>query len=85
MFRNFTTNRLVTANIGNIRKGEIVRTRLGICLKKARYQSLVDAMAAARKAMFRLHPYRCRLCRDYHLTSRTKGMFVGRKSDKVAP
>lgn len=81
MFRNFTRNRLVTANI---RKGTIIRTRLGICLKKKRFQSLAEAMAASRNAPFRLNPYRCRLCRDYHLTGRTKGMFVSRKSDTAA-
>jgi hypothetical protein len=78
-------NRPDTVNIGNIRKGTIVRTRLGICVKKKRYQSLEQAALAGNNGPLRLRPYRCRLCRQYHLTSRTKGMFVGRKSDKAAP
>jgi hypothetical protein len=28
----------------------------------------------AEKATFPLRPYRCELCRQFHLTSRTKGM-----------
>ncbi len=62
-----------------------MRTRLGICVKKKRYQSLGEAALASDRAPFALRPYRCALCRDYHLTSRTKGMFAGRKSDKAAP
>ena len=77
-------NRRDTANIGTIRKGAKVRTKLGICVKKARYQSLEGAVSAARDAPFTLRPYRCDLCRHYHLTSRTKGMFAGRKCDKAA-
>ena len=78
-------NRPDTVNIGNIRKGAFVRTRLGICVKKKRFQSLEEAIGAGGESPFGLRPYRCRLCRDYHLTSRTKGMFVGGKSDKAAP
>ena len=62
----------------------MVRTSLGTCLKKARFRSLEEARSAAQGAPFRLSPYRCALCRDYHLTSRTKGMFVGRKCDTAA-
>jgi len=35
-------------------------------------------MAVAAAASVRLRPYRCDLCRQYHLTSRTKGMRVPR-------
>ena len=62
-----------------------MRTNFGTCSRKKRYTSEQDAACAAAAAPFMLHPYRCALCRDYHLTSRTKGMFVGRKSDKAAP
>jgi len=49
-----------------------------------RFVSLEDALLASRDVPFTLRPYRCRLCRQYHLTSRTKGMFVGHKWDKAA-
>jgi len=51
-----------------------VRTRPGICAKKRRYGSEQSAIAAALAARVTLRPYRCGLCRHYHLTSRTKGM-----------
>jgi hypothetical protein len=53
-----------------------MRTRPGICAKKARYASEAEAWAVIRKARVVLRPYRCGLCRAYHLTSRTKGMRV---------
>ena len=62
-----------------------MRTTLGTCVRKARYASAAAAALASRAAPFALRPYRCGLCRQYHLTSRTKGMFVARKSDKAAP
>jgi hypothetical protein len=52
-----------------------MRTRLGICLKKARYASQSEALAAAARAGVPLRPYRCGLCRRFHLTSRTKGLW----------
>lgn len=55
-----------------------MRTRPGICQRKARYESEEAALEVAAKAPFPLRPYRCALCRDYHLTSRTKGMRVPR-------
>jgi hypothetical protein len=51
-----------------------MRTRSGICLRKTRFATQDDALAAAAKAPFSLRPYRCTLCRQWHLTSRTKGM-----------
>jgi len=51
-----------------------MRTRPGICRRKARYASEKAAQEVAAKAPFPLRPYRCELCRNWHLTSRTKGM-----------
>jgi hypothetical protein len=53
-----------------------MRTSFGICQKKARYQSEQEAIEVALRADVPLRPYRCELCRKYHLTSRTKGMRV---------
>ncbi len=50
-----------------------MRTRLSVCERKARYRSQEDALAIARAADIVLHPYRCDRCRQFHLTSRTKG------------
>ena len=55
-----------------------MRTSLGICNRKARYATEQDAQRVAQRATITLRPYRCDLCRQYHLTSRTKGMFVTR-------
>lgn len=55
-----------------------MRTTLGICRKKARYATLEDAWAVIHRADVVLRPYRCPLCRRFHLTSRTKGMQVRR-------
>jgi hypothetical protein len=55
-----------------------MRTRPRICHRKSRYESDTDALAAAEKAPFPLRPYRCELCREWHLTSRTKGMKLPR-------
>jgi hypothetical protein len=57
-----------------------MQTKLGTCLKKARYRSEGDAWAVIRRANIILRPYRCALCRQYHLTSRTKGMRIPRSS-----
>jgi len=51
-----------------------MRTRPAICRRKARFQTEEEALLAAEKAPMPLRPYRCGLCRRYHLTSRTKGM-----------
>jgi hypothetical protein len=53
-----------------------VRTRPGVCQRKARYSSEAAALEVAARAPFPLRPYRCGLCRQFHLTSRTKGMKV---------
>lgn len=49
-------------------------TRIGICRRKARFETEDAALAVAERAPFALRPYRCELCRGYHLTSRTRGM-----------
>jgi hypothetical protein len=51
-----------------------MRTRPGICRSKSRYESEAAALRVAESAPFALRPYRCGLCRGWHLTSRTKGM-----------
>lgn len=53
-----------------------MRTRPGICLRKARYETEEAAWAVIRRADIVLRPYRCALCRRFHLTSRTKGMRI---------
>ncbi len=58
-----------------------VHTKLGICMKKARYRTEQEALAVAMAADIRLRPYRCALCRAYHLTSRTKGKRIPRPAD----
>ena len=51
-----------------------MKTRPGICNRKKTFATLEDAEAVAAKAPFTLRAYRCELCCQYHLTSRTKGM-----------
>ncbi|MEP3049806.1 MAG: hypothetical protein ABJP48_10395 [Erythrobacter sp.] len=60
-----------------------MKTKLSICRKKTRYSSIDAAQDAAREAPFKLRAYRCDLCRQFHLTSRTKGMKTPR--DEIAP
>jgi hypothetical protein len=54
------------------------KTRLSICNRKARYPSEQGALLAASRATITLRPYRCDRCRQFHLTSRTKGKRVPR-------
>lgn len=58
-----------------------MRTTLGICTRKARYKTEQEARDAAERTDLVLRPYRCELCRDYHLTSRTKGMRIPKPAD----
>ena len=51
-----------------------MKTRPGICNGKKRYASENEALVVASSAAVTLRPYRCALCRQWHLTSRTKGM-----------
>jgi hypothetical protein len=69
-----------------------MKTRLSICNRKARYPSGREAYLAAAAASIDLRPYRCDRCRQFHLTSRTKGKRVPRplfaktpNDDKAAP
>jgi hypothetical protein len=60
-------------------------TRPGVCAAKRRYASEAEAIAVARAASVTLRPYRCAICRKWHLTSRTKGMkwFKGRAGEET--
>jgi hypothetical protein len=51
-----------------------MKTRPGVCMAKRRYPSADQAERLAEAASITLRPYRCALCRQWHLTSRTKGM-----------
>ncbi|MDP8913353.1 MAG: hypothetical protein M3N39_07235 [Pseudomonadota bacterium] len=62
-----------------------MRTRLSICVKKARYGSEQDALLAARRSGLPLRAYRCDRCRQFHLTSRTRGKRVPRLADASLP
>ncbi len=62
-----------------------MRTRLSICVKKARYASEQDALLAGRRSGLPLRPYRCDRCRQFHLTSRTKGKWVPGLADERLP
>lgn len=56
-----------------------MRTRLSICRKKTRFRSEADALLVVQAADVPLRPYRCDRCRQFHLTSRTKGKRVPRR------
>lgn len=62
-----------------------MRTRLSICLKKARYRTGADALAAAGQFGLPLRPYRCDRCGLFHLTSRTRGKRVPRSQREAGP
>jgi hypothetical protein len=53
-----------------------MRTRLSVCARKARYASEQDALTAIRCSGLTLRPYCCDRCRQFHLTSRTKGKWL---------
>ena len=55
-----------------------MKTRLGVCRRKARYASAADARQAAEDAGLALFAYRCDRGDHYHLTSRSKGRRVPR-------
>jgi hypothetical protein len=57
-----------------------MRTRLSICIRKARYATRHEALAFAERVGLPLKPYRCDRCAKFHLTSRTKGKFSGHAS-----
>ena len=56
----------------------MVRTKLSICIKKARFMSEQDALVVAQRADYPLRPYRCDRCKQFHLTGRTKDKRVVR-------
>jgi hypothetical protein len=58
-----------------------VRTKLSICIKKARFPSEQDALVVVKRSGLPLRPYRCDRCWQFHLTSRTKGKRMPRLSD----
>ena len=64
---------------------EVTRTRLAICLRKARYPTAGAAHLAAGGATITLRPYRCDRGDHFHLTSRTKGKRVPRPPSHQAP
>jgi len=45
-------------------------------VRKKRFGSAGEALDHARAAGLVLRPYRCDRCRQFHLTSRTKGKWV---------
>jgi len=51
-----------------------VKTRPGICNRKLRFATREDAEAVALCADTPLRAYKCTLCKQFHLTSRTKGL-----------
>lgn len=59
-----------------------MRTRLSICNRKVRYKTEAEAMEAVQRATITLRHYRCDRCRQFHLTSRTKGKRVPRPVTK---
>ncbi|HWJ71417.1 MAG TPA: hypothetical protein VNS79_15340 [Sphingobium sp.] len=58
-----------------------MRTRLSICARKKRYRTEDEARLVMQGADIALRPYRCDRCRQYHLTSRTKGKRIARPVD----
>jgi uncharacterized Zn finger protein len=58
-----------------------VRTRLSICLKKASYSSVEEALMEVPRRGVQLRTYRCDRCGRVHLTSRTKGKRIPRPAD----
>ncbi len=55
-----------------------MKTRPGICQRKRRYATREEAEAVALHADVTLRAYKCALCKQFHLTSRTKGLRVPR-------
>lgn len=53
-----------------------MKTSPGICQRKRRYATREEADAVAMRADVTLRAYKCTLCRQFHLTSRTKGLQI---------
>lgn len=62
-----------------------MKTRPGICQKKRRFATREAAEAVAVASDTPLRAYKCALCKQFHLTSRTKGLRVPRIADGDAP
>ena len=62
-----------------------MKTRPGICQKKRRFDTREAAEAVAVAADTPLRAYKCALCHNFHLTSRTKGLRVPRVAAGDAP
>ena len=56
-------------------------SRLSVCIRKRRYPSEQDALAMVNRTHLPLRPYRCERCRQFHLTSRTKGKRMPRPAE----
>ena len=59
-----------------------MKTRPGICQRKRRFATRAEAETVALRAEVVLRAYKCALCRQFHLTSRTKGLRVPRVVDQ---
>lgn len=55
-----------------------MKTRPGICNRKRRFATREEAEAVALAADITLRAYKCARCKQFHLTSRTKGLRVPR-------
>jgi hypothetical protein len=55
-----------------------MKTRPGICQRKRRFASREEAEQVALRAEVTLRAYKCALCGQFHLTSRTKGLRLPR-------
>jgi hypothetical protein len=62
-----------------------MKTRPGICQRKRRYAARAEADAAALRSDVTLRTYKCALCGQFHLTSRTKGLRVPRATHTDGP
>lgn len=51
-----------------------MKTTPRICNRKKRFATREEAEAVVARADVTLRAYKCELCKQYHLTSRTKGM-----------
>lgn len=57
-----------------------MKTRPGICNRKRRFATREEAEVVALAADITLRAYKCALCRQFHLTSRTKGLRLPRQT-----
>ncbi len=60
-----------------------MRTKLSRCVRKRRFDSAAEALAFSQAAGLELRPYRCDRCRQFHLTRRTKGKWIGLSSTRA--